>query len=124
MPRAIPAATPSLASGDSRIPVLAGLRLRALRGALRDPAALATRRVLVDRAPLRGAVQHARRFGDGFLDGLAALLDRGSRGLHRAARSGSRDGLDAGASLRLTDALESGTLLLRHRAGTITQRPT
>src|SRR6185436_15709838 len=97
--------------------------LRALRCAFRDPAALATRCVLVDRAALCRAVEHARGLGDRFLDRLAALLDRGAGGLHRAASGRASDGLDGGTTLRLTDALESRTLLLCHRRGTITQQP-
>src|SRR5438309_6357347 len=98
--------------------------LRALRGALRDAAATAARRVLVDRASLRRAVEHARGLRDGLLDRLAALLDRGARGLHRASRGRARDGLDGGAPLRLTAALECPTLRLRHRARTIHPPPT
>src|SRR5438270_13805004 len=98
--------------------VLARLALLVLLVAsLRDAAAAAPRRVLVDRAALRGAIEDARRFGYRAAGGLAALLDRVARGLHRRARRGASERLDRGAPRRLADALEGRALLLLGRHG-------
>src|SRR3989442_9863616 len=80
--------------------------------AFRETAAAASCGVLVDRAALARAVEDARRLGDRALSRLAALGERVARGLHRGPRGRAGEGLDRGASLRLTDALECGTLPL------------
>src|SRR6266851_8036389 len=91
------------------------------RRPLRDAAAPAARRVLVDRAALRRAVEDARRLGDRGLGGLATLLECVARGLHRGARCRASERLDGGAACGLSDPLERRALLLfcGHRSRTI-----
>src|SRR2546423_1023833 len=95
-----------------------------LVASLCDAAAPAARRVLVDRATLRGTVEDARRLGDRALGGLAAFFDRVARHLHRRTRRRACERLDGCSPRRLTDALERRTFLLlcRHSHPTIPER--
>src|SRR5438105_4807289 len=84
----------------------ARVALPLLVASLRDTAAPAARRVLVDRTALRGAIEDARCLSYGALRDLATLLDGVARRLHGRARGGAGERLDGRAPRRLTNALE------------------
>src|SRR4029077_13950190 len=91
-----------------------GLRLLRGRRALREPALLASGRVLVDAASLHGLVERARRGADRLDRTLGLRLDRFAGRLHGGPGGGPGQHLHLGTARGLPDALERGPLLLCH----------